>query len=157
MKTLNAWLRVVLFVLMLALVLTIVLGVFYRYALQNSLFWATEVPNFLFVWIVFLGAVVAYHEKKHIAFTALHDWMAPRNKARAEIGVHLLILCFALFLVLTGMTVVRQTMDSPSEALKIPLGYLYSVIPFAFTAISIDAVLSIWKLLQNQLLKGAPQ
>jgi TRAP-type C4-dicarboxylate transport system permease small subunit len=142
---------------MLALVSTIVLGVFYRYVLQNSLFWATEVPNFLFVWIVFLGAVVAYHEKKHIAFTALHDWMAPRNKAKAEIAVHLLILCFALFLVFTGMTVVRQTMDSPSEALKVPLGYLYSVIPFAFTAISIDSALSIWSLVRNQLLKEAQQ
>ncbi len=157
MKTLNVCLRVVLFVLMLALVSTIVLGVFYRYILQNSLFWATEVPNFLFVWIVFLGAVVAYHDKKHIAFTALHDWMAPRNRAKTEIAVHLLILCFALFLVFTGMIVVRQTMDSPSEALKVPLGYLYTVIPFAFTAISIDSVLSIWSLARNQLAKGAQQ
>ena len=74
-----------LFALIVALVVSVAMGVFWRYALQRSLFWATEVPNFLFVWIVFLGAVVAYHEKKHIAFTALLDVVPPRTRAAVEI------------------------------------------------------------------------
>ena len=150
MNRLIELLKAFLAVLIAALVLSVATGVFYRYALHRSLFWATEVPNFLFVCIVFLGAVVAYHEKKHIAFTALLDRMAPENRVKSEIAIHLLILCFALFLIVTGFTVVRQTLSSPSEALKMPLGYLYSVLPLAFTVVSVDCIASIRGLLQSQ-------
>ena len=153
MKWLNAWLRAILFVLIAALVLSVAIGVFYRYALQWSLFWATEVANFIFVWIVFLGAVVAYQEKKHIAFTALLDRM-PKIRGKVEVLANLLVLCFALFMVVTGAKVVALTLDRPSEALKLPLGYLYSVLPFAFVIIAIDASASIWNLLRGSWQKG---
>ncbi|MCC6870084.1 MAG: TRAP transporter small permease, partial [Burkholderiales bacterium] len=52
MTWLTALLRFVLFVLIVALVATVSLGVVWRYALGSSLYWATEVPNFLFVWLV---------------------------------------------------------------------------------------------------------
>jgi TRAP-type C4-dicarboxylate transport system permease small subunit len=145
---LYALLRFVLFALTVALVATVAVGVFWRYALSQSLYWATEVPNFLFVWMVFLGAVVAYREKKHIAFTALLDRMRPANRRWGEIVVHAVVLAFAGFLLATGSLVVRQTMTSPSEALKIPLGYLYSVLPFASVLLSIEALASIARLLR---------
>lgn len=133
-------LRFVLFTLIVALVASVAMGVFWRYALGRSLFWATEVPNFLFVWIVFLGAVVAWHEKKHIAFTALVDRAAPRPRAAIEIAGLLLVLGACAFLVVTGAIVVRQTMGSPSEALKLPQGYLYSVLPLASALIGLDTL-----------------
>ena len=153
MNRLIACLRAVLFALIAALVLSVAVGVFYRYVLQWSLFWATEVANFIFVWIVFLGAVVAYHEKKHIAFTALLDRI-PGNRAKVEILGNLLVLGFALFMVFTGLEVVRLTLDRPSEALKLPLGYLYSILPFAFVIIAIDSTVSIWNLLRASPRKG---
>lgn len=133
-------LRLVLFVLIVALVVSVAMGVFWRYALHRSLFWATEVPNFLFVWIVFLGAVVAYHEKKHIAFTALLDVAPPRARAVVEIAGLLLVLGACGFLLVTGSMVVRQTLGSPSEALKMPLGYLYTVVPIASVLIGVDTL-----------------
>ena len=92
MAALYKTLRFVSFALIVALVVSVAMGVFCRYVLQRSLYWATEVPNFLFVWIVFLGAVVAYHEKKHIAFTALVDVVPPRTRAAVEIMGLLLVL-----------------------------------------------------------------
>jgi len=140
MDRLTALLRFVLFVLIVALVATVSIGVVWRYALGSSLYWATEVPNFLFVWLVFLGAVVAYREKKHIAFTAILDRLSARGWRAPELAVHAIVLAFALFLLVTGAMVVNQTLDSPSEALKLPLGYLYSVLPFASLMIAIDAI-----------------
>ncbi|HQU47728.1 MAG TPA: TRAP transporter small permease [Casimicrobiaceae bacterium] len=140
MDRLTALLRFVLFVLIVALVATVSIGVVWRYALGSSLYWATEVPNFLFVWLVFLGAVVAYREKKHIAFTAILDRLSARGWRAPELAVHAIVLAFALFLLVTGAMVVNQTLDSPSEALKLPLGYLYSVLPFASLMIAFDAI-----------------
>lgn len=140
MDRLTALLRFVLFVLIVALVATVSIGVVWRYALGSSLYWATEVPNFLFVWLVFLGAVVAYREKKHIAFTAILDRLSARGWRAPELAVHAIVLAFALFLLVTGAMVVNQTLDSPSEALKLPLGSLYSVLPFASLMIAFDAI-----------------
>ena len=42
-------LRVALFILIVALVVAVTMGVTWRYGFGHSLFWATEVPNFLFV------------------------------------------------------------------------------------------------------------
>ena len=134
------YLRAVIFVLIVALVLSVAGGVFFRYALQQSLYWGTEVPNFLFVWIVFLGAVIAYHEKKHIAFTALVELLQPRSRALVEIFTLVMVLAFFAFLVITGFMVVRQTMGSPSEALKIPLGLVYSCAPLACVLMAIDTL-----------------
>lgn len=150
MDLVNKLLRAMLFVLITALVLTVAIGVFYRYVLHYSLFWATEVPNFLFVWIVFLGAVVAYHENKHIAFTALLDYL-PKHRAKLEFLVHFLIFCFALFMVIIGSVLVKSTMDSPSEALKFPLGYLYGVLPFSFGIAALDAIASLVNILRGKV------
>lgn len=150
MTWLTALLRFVLFVLIVALVVTVSLGVVWRYALGSSLYWATEVPNFLFVWLVFLGAVVAYREKKHIAFTAILERLSARGRRWPAVMVHVIVLAFAAFLLVTGSMVVWQTMDSLSEALKLPLGYLYSVLPFASLMIMIDASAEIVRTLRGQ-------
>lgn len=132
-------LRAALFALIGALVISVLMGVFWRYALKQSLFWATEVPNFMFVWIVFLGSVVAFHEKKHIAFTALVDALPERLRSPVEIAVMLLIVGFCGFLVVTGSMVAWQTMGSQSEALKMPLGIFYSVLPLTGLLMGVDA------------------
>ncbi len=150
MDRFHALLRFVLFLLIVALVVAVGVGVFWRYVLGESLYWSTEVPNFLFVWIVFLGAVVAYREKKHIAFTALLEKMSAGGRKAPEIAVHLVVLGFAVFLIVTGTMVVRQTMSSPSEALKMPLGYLYAVLPVTMLLVALDAVAEIVNVLRRQ-------
>jgi TRAP-type C4-dicarboxylate transport system permease small subunit len=150
-----ALLRFVLFLLVVALVATVAVGVFWRYVLGASLYWSTEVPNFLFVWIVFLGAVVAYREKKHIAFTAILERMSRGGGRGPEIAVHAVVLAFAAFLVVTGAMVVRQTMGSPSEALKMPLGYLYAVLPLTMLLVAVEAVVEIVAVLRRDPKKAA--
>jgi TRAP-type C4-dicarboxylate transport system permease small subunit len=134
------YLRAVIFGLIVTLVVCVTVSVFYRYVLQNSLFWATEVSNFLFVWIVFLGAVVAFHEKKHIAFTAIVDALPARPRAFVELLTYLIVFGFAVFLLITGLIVVRDTMASLSEALKVPMGYLYVCAPLAALLIAVDTI-----------------
>ena len=155
MARLHALLRFTLFLLTIALVATVSVGVFWRYALRESLYWSTEASNFLFVWMVFLGAVVAWREKKHIAFTAILELVAKGGRKAPEVLVHAVVLGFALFLVVTGATVVSQTMGSPSEALKMPQGYLYSVLPVSAALIAIDTLASIAAIVRRRTPAGA--
>jgi len=45
--------------------LVILLQVFFRYALNDSLFWSEELGRMLLVWLSFLGASVAYKRGAH--------------------------------------------------------------------------------------------
>lgn len=153
MTRLHALLRFALFLLTVALVATVGAGVFWRYALRESLYWSTEASNFLFVWMVFLGAAVAWKERKHIAFTAILEILSRGERRIPAVVVHVIVLSFALFLVVTGAMVVGQTMGSPSEALKIPQGYLYAVLPASAALIAIDAIADIVAILRD---RGSP-
>jgi TRAP-type transport system small permease protein len=139
MAALNRWLRALLFALIVALVACVTVGVFYRYALGKSLFWSNEVVNFLFVWIVFVGAVVAFHEKKHIALTVLVDRLPPRGGTAMEALASAIVLAFSVFLVVTGVLVVRKTLDVTSEAMRVPVWPLYVCAPLAGLLIGVES------------------
>ena len=154
MTRLCHFLRLVIGALIAALVLSVAVGVLFRYALQQSLFWATEVPNILMIWIVFLGSVVALHEKKHIAFAAILDALGPHAKPWAEALVNVIILLFLLALVGYGSQVVGHTMDSRTEALQIPQGYLYACLPVSSGLMAISTLQGLWGNLKDILGRG---
>jgi TRAP-type C4-dicarboxylate transport system permease small subunit len=133
-------LRVSIGALIAALVITVAMGVFYRYALRSSLYWATEVPNFILVWIVFLGSVVAFYDNKHIAFTLVGKKIGGRTEVLFELVSALIILAVLLTLTYFGILLVGSTMKSASEALKIPQGYIYACVPISSTLMILIAV-----------------
>ena len=132
-------LRVLVGLLMVSLVCVVALGIFYRYALQDSLYWATEVPNFLMIWIVMLGSVVAFHERGHIAFTLLGQSLGGRRQALLECVCAVVVLVLLGVLVFSGAIVVEDTMHSLSEALRIPKGYIYACLPICAALMMVSA------------------
>lgn len=140
MTTVCQALRVLVGLLLVVLVAVVAMSIFYRYALGDSLYWATEVPNFLMIWIVFLGSVVAYHEHKHIAFTLLGDKLGGRIQAMIECVGLVVVLALLLVMIYYGVLVVDETMNSVSEALRIPKGYIYSCLPISAVLMMISTV-----------------
>lgn len=138
-------LRGVLFVFICLLVLTVGLGAFSRYFLHRSLYWSTEVPNFLFMWIVFLGSAVAYRDKKHIAFSILLERLNPGIRRLVQIIGASILSAFFLFLLVAGTKVVLTNMESESEALKIPYGIVYSCVPVSSFLMLLDSCREIWE------------
>ena len=60
-----------------------VLQVFYRYVLNNSLYWPEEAARWAFVWTVFLGMALGIARHGHIAI----DILAARLKGRAQVDL----------------------------------------------------------------------
>lgn len=137
-------LRGVLFIFICLLVLTVGLGAFSRYFLHRSLYWSTEVPNFLFMWIVFLGSAVAYRDKKHIAFSILLERINPQIRRLVQIIGASILSAFFLFLVVTGTKVVSANLESETEALKIPYGIVYSCVPVSSLLMLLDSLRDVW-------------
>ncbi|TVM19253.1 TRAP transporter small permease [Oceanidesulfovibrio indonesiensis] len=70
------------------------LQVFFRYALNDSLFWSEELGRLILVWLTFLGASVAYKRGAHIGVDALVNALPSAGRRLASIAA----TCVGLFL-----------------------------------------------------------
>jgi len=83
--------------LMAAMVIIMAAQVVARYVFVNPFVWAEEIAAYLFIWVVFLAAGLAFQRRAHIALDFFVR-MLPRRVFR---GLHLtLSLVVLLFLVL---------------------------------------------------------
>lgn len=146
MRFVNHTLRLVIGLLIATLVFSVALGVFYRYVLQQSLHWATEVPNVVLIWIVFLGSVVAFYEKRHIAFEAFVDALPTALSRTLRIVAELLVLTFLVVLIVYGYQIVMQAMNSLSDALKLPRGYFYICLPLSAALMGLCSLENLYRL-----------
>lgn len=72
-----------------AMALVILLQVFSRYVLNNSLFWSEELGRMLLVWCSFVGASVAYRRGAHMGIALLVDRLPHRGRLAAACVAHL--------------------------------------------------------------------
>ena len=117
--------------ILLTLVMFIIVGanVFSRFVLNNSLGWADELSRFIFIWISFLGAVLAYNTDDHVG---LNFVIARIPSARVQNIINIisdiLILMVVSFITYYGY-IVAISATNVSPALYIPMSYVYSVVP----------------------------
>lgn len=104
--TLVEWLTIALTGL---LVVIVSVNVFARYVLEVGLIWAEEATVILFVWVVFLGAFVAYHRRAHLALTVLTDGLALRPRRIVACVAALLVAVFLSVVLWAGIGLVQQT------------------------------------------------
>lgn len=114
-----------------------------RYVLQDSLSWSDELARYLFIWLTFLGASVAFHEDTHIKVTYFVD-MIRNAKLRAVVYTLADMACLWLlwvfvkdgFVVSSRVLALGQTSSSMEF---IPVGLIYLAVPLGslFMALNI--------------------
>ncbi len=127
-------------VLLGGFVLTILLGVFYRYVLNAPLVWSEELARNLNIWSVFLGATVALYEIDHLRVDILDRSVERWPHALRALLSLLLIAAEALFawsLVLGGWHMTLDRWDVPLTTLPINQGWIYLAAP-------LSAVIMLW-------------
>lgn len=105
MKTLAARLeRLVEWLMALALSVMVILvfgNVILRYAFGSGLAWAEEIARLMFVWLIFLGAILALRHHAHIGVEMLQQRLPRKARLACAVLSHLLML-YALWLFLYG-------------------------------------------------------
>lgn len=156
MTMISQILKVVIGLLLAVLVATVTLGVYYRYFLQSSLYWGTEVPNILLVWLVFLGSVVAYQQHSHIAFSVVADKLPPRLGRWNAVLVMAATLVFFAVMLWQGVELTRQSIGSYSQALRISQAWIYAAVPASAALISLMALVRLGQAVKAALVPGGP-
>ena len=84
--------------LCLAAMVVMVFGnVFFRYAFNSGFTVSEELSRWLFVWMTFLGAVVALRENAHLGTDMMVSKFGPRGK-RICMGISLVAMLYCLWL-----------------------------------------------------------
>ncbi len=153
-KFIDAYCKLIGYVIaaMLALMVALVFGnVFMRYALNSGFTLSEELSRWLFVWLTFLGAVVALRANGHLGTDMLVGKLGPAGK-RICMGISLLLMLFCVWLIFKGsydQSVVNWT--STSAVMEVSMSYFYAS-GMVFSVLASLVLLSdLWRLLSDKI------
>lgn len=105
--------------------------VIFRYVFGTPLSWSEELGRYIFVWMSFLGMAVAIHKGSHVALDILVSYLKNTSKKTLMIINNLLVLLFSVILTYSGFKLVQLGVNQTSPTLKIPMEFVYIVIPIS--------------------------
>ena len=138
---LNHWIEVLLFGLGISMAFIVATQVFFRYALNQSLFWSEELARFLLVWLTFLGATVAYRRKVHPGIDILYARMPPVLQKASVIMTHLASMALFAVMVFYGIQFAYFVRLQISPALYLPKWIVLSIIPLSGLVLMVHGAL----------------
>lgn len=139
-------------VLCLAIMVVLVFGnVMLRYAFNSGITVSEEVARWLFVWMTFLGAIVALRENGHLGTDALTSRLNFAGKRICAIAAQAMML-YATWLLFSGsLTQVRINWDvqAPVTGASMALFYASGVVFAVSTALML--VMQLWRTLSGEV------
>lgn len=153
-KKVNRFLEQVLIAIFALLVLDVLFQVFSRYMLGTSFTWTEEFARFSLIWLTILGAAYLSGKREHLSMDFLYQKFSVSNKRKVSILIEVLIFLFALFvMVIGGFNLVYTTLhlEQLSGTLRIPLGYVYAIMPFSGMLIMCYSIYHISSIYSNKI------
>jgi TRAP-type transport system small permease protein len=136
----------------LALMVAMVFGnVVLRYAFNSGIIVAEEVSRWLFLWVTFLGAIVALKEHAHLGTDFLTARLPLRGKKVCLALGHLLML-YATWLVFSGalaQTRINLRVEAPVTGASMAFVYGTGVVFAIFAAVLL--LRDLWRILAGRL------
>jgi len=140
-----------------AMAALVFVNVVLRYGFGAGIAASEELSRLLFVWMVFIGATVAYPAGEHMAFTGLLLKLRHRPRALAAITVliRLLVLCACVLVGWGAWQQVVVGLDSNSVVLGYPVALLPLPALLCSAAIAVMVVVELAKRTPLHLGHGA--
>ncbi len=103
---------------------------------------ANEIVTYSFIWIIYIGMIMATKDREHISVTMLPDRLSYRPRKILNIISNSLGLYFNIYIISNSLYLIsmQQTLSSTSPIIKIPLYMLYYILPVSFFLSSIYVV-----------------
>lgn len=138
--------------LALALMVVLVFGnVVLRYAFNSGITVSEEASRWLFVWLTFLGAVVAMRERAHLGTDVLVSRLPAAGKKVCLVLGHVLMLYVTWLIFKGGLEQARINWDvsAPATGASVAIFYAAGVV-FAVSA-AVILLLDLWRVLAGRL------
>jgi TRAP-type C4-dicarboxylate transport system permease small subunit len=142
--------------LMGAIVVIMVVQVFARYVLNDSLIWAEELCRYLLIWITFLFIGIAYQRGEFIAVDVVPNMLTPRWRFVLKLVVTVPVIVFLWLMVTNGYThatrfsaQVIPAIDFlwsslTGERVKVPIVWVYISVPIGSALLILHIAISLF-------------
>jgi TRAP-type C4-dicarboxylate transport system permease small subunit len=119
--------KVICVALLALMSIIIVVQVFFRYVLQNSLQWSEEIARYMFIWLIYIGISYGVKMDKHIAVDAVYSFLPKKVKPIYALIGYVIFLVFAIIVVYYGVLVTANIAGSGqiSNGAHVPMQYVY--------------------------------
>ncbi|MDB5742362.1 MAG: Tripartite ATP-independent periplasmic transporter, DctQ component [Polaromonas sp.] len=136
----------------LAVMVVLVFGnVVLRYAMNSGIAVSEELSRWLFVWLTFLGGIVALNEGAHLGTDTLVSRLPVRGKKICLVLAHVLMLFICWLLFKGALDQVRINWESTSAAMETSMAYFYGCgVVFAVSG-AVILLSNLWRLVTGQL------
>ena len=121
--------------LLAGLAAAVVLQVGLRYLLRSGFDGLDEIPRYLFVWVVMVGAAAAMQRGEHTTLEYFVNLLPPRGQAAIRAVSTVAGVVLFLSLIRTSLVLVPNAQLQSSPGLGLPLGYVYAAVPVGATLI----------------------
>jgi TRAP-type C4-dicarboxylate transport system permease small subunit len=99
---------------------SLLVGIVYRYVLQNSLAWSDEVALLCFTWMVFLTAALAVRDNSHVRVELVNNLLPERINWLLNQLIWVAIAMTGAYMVWMGTEFVSFTFGQTSAAMRYP-------------------------------------
>ncbi|RZS56963.1 TRAP transporter small permease [Sphaerotilus mobilis] len=128
-KLISAYCRLIGYLIAAAMAVMVVLvfgNVVMRYGFNSGFTISEELSRWLFVWLTFLGAVIALRENAHLGTDMLVGKLGPTGK-RLCMGLSLVLMLYILWLLFAGsLEQFKINVESQSPVMEASMGWFYA-------------------------------
>jgi TRAP-type C4-dicarboxylate transport system permease small subunit len=103
----------------------------------EPLVWSEELARYLFIWVAFLGWIIATERRSHIAIAQGVERAGPRLAGALGWFNDLATLALMALLLRWGAQLVLNNRDIEAVSLPIPFSVVYAAVPIAALAITV--------------------
>ena len=143
-----------LYIGMVGMVLMVFINVVGRYVFNHSFASVEEIARILFVWLVYLGSVVAIKEGTHIRVDILLMFLPHKARLAVEAIANLLMDGIMILTIKVMMTLVMENITYPMPITKIPYGVVQGVIPLSLLLMLILNIINLINLFKKPAEEG---
>jgi TRAP-type C4-dicarboxylate transport system permease small subunit len=140
------------------LILAIMAAAVFLQVVLRFLGWAVldgleEVPRYLFVWLVMIGAAAAMQRGEHTVLDYFINRLGLRVRAVAIVLSNTTGIALFLYLIKLSLVLVPNAQLQTSPGLELPLGYVYAAVPIGAALIILPMVRNVLAALRSLWLK----
>ncbi len=107
----------------------VLVGVFFRYALNSPLYWAEEAARLLLIWLSFVGAALAFQRKQHLAMDVVMRLLPAALRVRIQVVVAGAGVAFCVAVIRQTVALMASRWTRVSPVMSAP--YLLFALPLA--------------------------
>jgi TRAP-type C4-dicarboxylate transport system permease small subunit len=142
-------------VLILVMLGVVLVGVFYRYIINEALSWYDEFAGFILVWLTMYGSVVGLARGKHISFETLVEKLSRKGQRAVAIFGILCVMGFSVVVLTSGWELIREMAEETAVSIpEVKMAWIYSVMPISAALMILVGIVQLVRAISGKGLSG---